>query len=77
MPLDVVDNSRSKGCWVCDNPSYDALLLDCFVMSGKNDREMYWLRLLFEMEKAFWLTEEKRVMRKSKLAKNAESAESL
>ena len=42
-----------------DHPSYDALLLDCFMMSVKNDRTMYQLGLLFEMEKAFWLTEEK------------------
>ena len=35
-----------------------ALLLDCFMISGKNDRAMYRLRLLFEMEKAFWLMEE-------------------
>ena len=38
--------------------SSGALLLDCFMISGKNDREMYRLGLLFEMEKAFWLTEE-------------------
>ena len=38
--------------------SYDALLLDCFTISGKNDRTMYRLGLLFEMEKAFWWTEE-------------------
>ena len=31
-------------------------------MSGKNDRTMYRLRLLFEMEKAFWLTEEEYVI---------------
>ena len=47
------------------------------MMSGKNDRTMYRLGLLFEMEKAFQLTEEKRVMSKSTLVKNAESAESL
>ena len=35
-----------------------ALLLDCFMMSGKNDRTMYQLRLLFEMEKVKKLTEE-------------------
>ena len=58
VPLGVVDNSRSKGCWVCDHLSYGALLLDCFMISGKNDRTMYRLGLLFEMEKAFWLTEE-------------------
>ena len=58
MPLGVVDNSRSKGCWVFDHPSCDALLLDCFMMSGKNDRAMYRLGLLFEMEKVKKLTEE-------------------
>ena len=39
--------------------------MDCFMMSGKNDRAMYRLGLLFEMEKvkkAFWLTEEGRVI---------------
>ena len=41
-----------------DHPSCDALLLDCFMMSGKNDRAMYRSGLLFEMEKAFHLTEE-------------------
>ena len=55
--------------------SSGALLLDCFMMSGKNYRTMYRLGLLFEMEKAFQLTEEKRVMRKPKVVKNAESAE--
>ena len=35
-----------------------ALLPHSFMMSGKNDRTMYRLGLLFEMEKAFWLTEE-------------------
>ena len=39
-----------------------ALLLDCFVICGKNDRAMYRLGLLFEMEKAFWLTEEEWVI---------------
>ena len=63
VPLGVMDNSRSKVCWVFDQPvsntvSSGALLLDCFMISGKNDREMYRLGLLFEMEKAFWLTEE-------------------
>ena len=32
------------------------------MMSGKNDREMYRLGLLFEMEKAFWLMEEEKVI---------------
>ena len=54
-----------------------ALLPHSFTISGKNDRTMYRLGLLFEMEKAFQLTEEKRVMSKSTLVKNAESAESL
>ena len=31
-------------------------------MSGKNDRTMYRLGLLLEMEKAFWLTEEEEVI---------------
>ena len=35
-----------------------ALLLDCFTISGKNDRTMYRLGLLFEMEKVKKLTEE-------------------
>ncbi|KAK8814514.1 hypothetical protein WA556_006554 [Blastocystis sp. ATCC 50177/Nand II] len=49
VPLDVVDSSRSKGCWVCDYP---------FMICGKkNDRVMYQLRLLFEMEKVKKLTE--------------------
>ena len=39
-----------------------ALLLDCFMISGKNDRTMYRLGLLFEMDKAFWLTEEEWVI---------------
>ena len=43
---------------VSNTASSGALLLDCFMMSGKNDRTMYRLRLLFEMEKAFQLTEE-------------------
>ena len=37
---------------------HGVLLLDCFMMSGKNDRAMYRSGLLFEMEKAFHLTEE-------------------
>ena len=44
-----------------DRPSYDALLLDCFMICGKNDRTMYQLGLLFEM-KAYGLTEEERVI---------------
>ena len=32
--------------------------MDCFTIRGKNDRTMYRLRLLFEMEKAKKLTEE-------------------
>ena len=62
---------------VSKTASSGALLLDCFTIRGKNDRTMYRLGLLFEMEKAFQLTEEKRVMSKSTLVKNAESAESL
>ena len=38
--------------------SHGALLRHSFMISGKNDRTMYRLGLLFEMEKAFWLTEE-------------------
>ena len=39
--------------------SSGALLLDCFMISGKkNDRVMYRLRLLFEMEEVKKLTEE-------------------
>ena len=45
-----------------DHPSYGALLLDCFVISGKNDRTMYRLGLLFEMEKVTKLTEEEWVI---------------
>ena len=43
---------------VSETASSGALLLDCFMMSGKNDREMYRLGLLFEMEKVKKLTEE-------------------
>ena len=43
---------------VSNTVSSGALLLDCLLMSGKNDRAMYRLGLLFEMEKAFWLMEE-------------------
>ena len=45
-----------------DHPSYDALLQHTLLMNGKNDRTMYRLGLLFEMEKAFWLTEEEKVI---------------
>ena len=38
--------------------SSGALLSHSFVNSGKNDRTMYRLRLLFEMEKVKKLTEE-------------------
>ena len=42
-----------------DHLSYDALLQHSFMMSvKKNDRVMYRLGLLFEMEKAYGLTEE-------------------
>ena len=37
---------------------HGALLLDCFMICGKNDRAMYRLRLLFEMEEVKKLTEE-------------------
>ncbi len=43
---------------VSKTASSGALLLDCFMMSGKNDRTMYRLRLLFETEKVKKLTEE-------------------
>ena len=38
--------------------SHGALLLDCFVMGRKNDRTMYQLRSLFEMENAHRTIEE-------------------
>ena len=37
---------------------HGALLLDCFMIRGKNDRTMYQLRLLFEVVKVQKLTEE-------------------
>ena len=43
---------------VSKTASSGALLLDCFMICGKNDRTMYRLELLFEMEKALWLAEE-------------------
>ena len=43
---------------VSNTASSDALLLDCFVICGKNDRTMYRLGLLFEMEQVKKLTEE-------------------
>ena len=43
---------------VSKNVSSGALLLDCFMISGKNDRVMYRLGLLFEMAKVKKLTEE-------------------
>ena len=43
---------------VSKTASSGALLLDCFVICGKNDRTMYRLRLLFETEKVKKLTEE-------------------
>ena len=58
VPLGVVANSRNKECWVFDHPSYDALLQHSFTIRGKNDRAMYRLGLLFEMEKVKKLTEE-------------------
>ena len=47
---------------VSKTASSGALLLDCFTICGKNDRTMYQLRLLFEMEKVKKLTEEERVI---------------
>ena len=38
--------------------SSGAFLLDCFMISVKNDRTMYRLGLLFEMEEVKKLTEE-------------------
>lgn len=43
---------------VSKTASSGALLLDCFMIRGKNDRTMYRLGLLFEMEKVKKLTEE-------------------
>ena len=43
---------------VSKTTSSGALLLDCFMISGKNDRTMYRLGLLLEMEKVKKLTEE-------------------
>ena len=43
---------------VSKTASSGALLLHSFMMSGKNDRAMYRLGLLFEMEKVKKLTEE-------------------
>ena len=43
---------------VSKTASSGALLLDCFLISVKNDRTMYRLRLLLEMEKVKKLTEE-------------------
>ena len=43
---------------VSNTVSSGALLLDCFVICGKNNRTMYRLGLLFEMEKVKKLTEE-------------------
>ena len=43
---------------VSNTASHGALLQHSFLIRGKNDRTMYRLGLLFEMEKVFWLTEE-------------------
>ena len=43
---------------VSKTTSSGALLLDCFMIRGKNDRTMYQLRLLFEVVKVQKLTEE-------------------
>ena len=63
VPLSVVDSSRSKVCWVFDHPSprprlMMRLLPHSLLMSEKNDRTMYQLGLLFEIKKAYGLTEE-------------------
>ena len=42
--------------------SSGALLLDCFMISGKDDRTMYRLGLLFEMENVKKLMEEEEVI---------------
>ena len=48
---------------VSKTTSSGALLLDCFMICGKkNDRAMYRLGLLLEMEKAFKLMEEEEVI---------------
>ena len=47
---------------VSKTASSGALLLDCLLICGKNDRTMYRLELLFEMEKAKKLTEEEKVI---------------
>ena len=47
---------------VSKTASSGALLLDCFMICGKNDRTMYRLGLLFEMEKMKKLTEEEEVI---------------
>ena len=47
---------------VSKTASSGALLLDCFTICGKNDRVMYRLGLLFEMEKVKKLTEEEWVI---------------
>ena len=55
QPQQGVLGARSP---VSETASSGALLLDCFTICRKIDRAMYRLGLLFEMEKAFWLTEE-------------------
>ena len=47
---------------VSKSASSDALLPHSLLMSGKIDRTMYRLRLLFEMEKVKKLTEEEEVI---------------
>ena len=49
---------------VSETASSGALLLHSFLIRGKNDRTMYRLGLLLEMEKAFWLTEEEIVIKR-------------
>ena len=55
QPQQAVMGVRSP---VSKTASYDALLQHSLLMSGKNDRTMYRLRLLFEMKKVKKLTEE-------------------
>ena len=47
---------------VSKTASSGALLLDCFMICGKNDRTMYRLGLLFEVERTMRLTEEEWVI---------------
>ena len=49
---------------VSKTASSGALLLDCFVICGKNDRAMYRLGLLFEVVKVQKLTEEEEAIKR-------------